>query len=435
MEDISDNVQPPENDRPPRNKARLTFTIALFLVIVLLLVAIFSPVRDVVINHYLTAAPSPTATLVAGDDLINISAAPPGTVTVDGHIISKSTNPYDPYFTDKPIRLARGQHKIVWQAPPFLPLSCIISVPHLSSEACNYESAGGTPNAPATRLIAFNASLADLPDAQQAALKQAIQAALNTLQSTDTVQPGEQYVYASSSGGTTVKTATQPLQATLQFHLDANPSSQISCVNGYSDTCSYNGQNCLQFCTPPFFDGYAPVKGAKLTWYAIGLFYPTWTYTTQSGQVVAQNQPDTSNSSVGQDHSINFRAAWDGTQWHVLPDFSPETMSQVNGPPTCASLANQISATTQYSATASGTNVDWGYAISTNEAQGCLAVVVPSPGQQTPTNFKQPAAYFLYRFGVLLAANSLAHSEFPNIPMADAYEQGIAQAIAAKLKF
>ncbi len=128
------NEQSPAHDRPPRSKARLTFTIALFLVIVLLLIAIFSPVRNVMINHFLTAAPSPTATLVAGDNLITISATPTGTIFIDGHTI-KSSNPgslsgqFGPYYTAKPIRLSRGQHKIVWQAPPFLPLTCIISVP------------------------------------------------------------------------------------------------------------------------------------------------------------------------------------------------------------------------------------------------------------------------------------------------------------------
>lgn len=436
MEEVTSlNEQSPEHDRPPRSKARLASTIALFLVIVLLLIAIFSPVRDVVINHFLTAAPTATATLVAGDDLIELQATPTGTITIDGHAISKTTNPYSLNFTDKPIRLSRGRHKIVWQAPPFLPLTCIISVPPLSSDPCNYESDGNSSEAPGTRLIAFNATLAGLPTTQQTTLKQAVQAAFTSMQSTAAMQPGEQYVYAPPSGATTVKTTTQSLNAALSLHLDANPASQNSCQNGYGDTCSINGQSCLQFCTPQYFDGYPAIKGMQLTWDFIALYYPTWTYTTPNGQVVAQNQPDASNSAAGQDHSMSLRAGWDGTKWHVFPDISPEALTQFSTPPTCASIANQISATTQYSATKSGTNVDWGFAVGTNEAQGCLAVVVPSPGLQTPTDFKQPPAYFLYRFGVLLAANPRAHSEFPSIPMADANEQAIAQSIAAKLKF
>ncbi len=436
-ENTTINEQPPEHDRPLHGKARLAFTITLFLVIVLLLIAIFSPVRDVVINHFLTAAPTPTATLVAGDDLINISATPTGTVSIDGRAI-KSSNPNGLsgqsglYYTAKPIRLSRGQHKIVWQAPPFLPLTCIISVPPLSSEPCNYESTGNDPNAPGERDITFSATTADLPTAQQTALKQTIQDTLNTLQATDTVQSGEQYV--SPSGKTLVQTATQPLNATLNLRLDTNPASQNPCQSGFGDDCTVKGQDCHQFCTSPFFGG-PPEKGAQLTWDIEGLFYPTWTYTTQSGQVIAQNQPDSSVFPGNEDHSIHLRLTWDGTKWHASPDIPPESVSQYDVPPACASASNQISVTTQYGATASGTNVDWGFAVGTSEAQGCLAIVVPSPVQQTPTVFKQSAALFLYRFGILLAANPLAHSEFPSIPMADANEQAIAQNIAAKLKF
>ncbi len=376
------NEQPPEHDRPPRGKARLAFTITLFLVIVLLLIAIFSPVRDVVINHFLTAAPSPTATLVAGDDLIDIAATPTGTITIDGHAV-KNTNPdglpYQGgvYYTAKPISLSRGQHKIVWQAPPFLPLTCIISVPPQASEPCNYESTGNDPNAPGEREIAFSATMADLPTTQQTAVKQAVQDALNTLQATDTVQPGEQYI--SPSGSTLVQTATQPLHATLNLHLDTNPASKNPCQSGYGDECTLNGQDCHQFCASPDYGG-PPVKGAQLTWDIIGLFYPTWTYTTQSGQVVAQNQPDSSVFPANEDHSISLRVTWDGTKWHASPDIPPESASQYDVPPACASISNQIMSTTQYGATKSGTNVDWGFAVGNNEAQGCLGVVVPSPG-------------------------------------------------------
>lgn len=72
MEDTSGN------DRPPRNKVRLAFTIALFLVLVLILVAIFTPVRDIVISHLtVVPSPTPTATLAPGDDVIDIHASPP----------------------------------------------------------------------------------------------------------------------------------------------------------------------------------------------------------------------------------------------------------------------------------------------------------------------------------------------------------------------
>ncbi len=436
MQEDTNNTQPSADDRPPRSKARLAFTTVLFLVVVVLLVGIFTPVRDVVINRFLTGAPTPTATLVAGGDSFYIDAAPRGTITIDEHTI---TNPSNLYTNEKPLTLSRGQHKIVWQVPPFLPLTCIVSVPPNIEEPCNYETTEGPSNAPATRQIVFTPTLADLPDVQQTALKQTIQNALNRLQSTDTVQPGEQYVYAPSSGAAMLKIATQPLNATLSLHLDANPASQNSCSNS-SDECGSNSgsvnQNCLQFCSG--YSGIPPAPSANSTqfiWNITALFYPTWSYSTPGGQRIAQNQPDTSSTSATEDHSIAVTVTWDGSTWHVKANVSLETVVKFDASPACATIDSQIANTLQYNTTANGTYVDWGYAIGANEAQGCLAAVVPEPDQGTQTNFKQPAAYFLYRFGVLLAANPLAHSEFPSIPMANTYEQGIAQGIAAKLQF
>jgi hypothetical protein len=169
----------------------------------------------------------------------------------------------------------------------------------------------------------------------------------------------------------------------------------------------------------------------------MGLFYPTWTYKTLSGQAVAQNQPDANVAAAGQDHTLYFRITWDGATWHASTHVFPETVSQqFSAAPACDSITNEVGNTPQYSTTNDGQKVVWGFAAATNEAEGCLGIVVPAPASQSESpNFKQPAAYLLYRFGVLLAANALAHSEFPAIPMADAYEQSIAQSIAAKLQF
>ena len=441
MSDTSDamnNEQPPENDRPPHSKVRLTFTIALWLVIVLLLVAIFSPVRTVVINRFLTTAPTPTPTIVPGGDKFYIQANPQGTITIDGQEVTQLPNPYN---GDTPLTLSRGRHKIVWQEPPFQPLTCIVVVPPELNEPCNFESTGNYANDSSARVLSFAASMSNLPDAQQTALKQAIQVTLNSLQSTDTLQYGEQYVYTPPSSTATIKTATQPLNATLSLHLDANPYSSNSCTpNG--DMCSLSGQNCLQVCS----DGGTTSPNGVFTWNIIALYYSTWTYTTQSGQTVAQNQPDTNSPLVGMDHSIDLAATWNGKAWNVsLPSYNASSATiPITTPIACASIHSLVGAYTNYGTGASAfsatqgsnpTPVSWSYFSGTNEAQGCLGVVVLSQdATATPTNSRQPAAYFLYRFGVLLAANALAHSEFPSVPVANAYELSIAQQIAAHYK-
>ncbi len=140
------------------------------------------------------------------------------------------------------------------------------------------------------------------------ALKQAIQVMLNSLQSTDTLQAGEQYVYKQLAGGTIVKTATQPLNATLSLHLDTNPNSSNSCTTN-GDLCTLSGQNCLQICSD---SGTTSSKGV-FTWNIIALYYATWTYTTQSGQVVAQNQPDTNSPPLAWTTALTWKQHGMGT--------------------------------------------------------------------------------------------------------------------------
>jgi hypothetical protein len=311
MSDLEDVEHSLQDDRPPRNRLRLGFTITIWLVLIAVVVAIFSPLRDVALNHIFPPSITSTATVTAGENQFYIQASPQGIITIDGRPVTQ----LPAVGTGTPIQLSRGQHKIVWQAEPFAPISCIVSVPSsITNDQCNYESNFPLSSGTNIRLISFFATLSSLSDNQQTALKQAIQTALDRLQSTDTVQPGEQYVYAPSSGPTIVKTATQPLQATLRFQLDTNPASKNSCTNGFgnSEICSLNGQNCLQLCTD-IFQGIVQPQG-KLIWDLIALFYPTWIYTTQSGQVVAQNQPDSNNANVGQDHSMEMKVTWDGTK-------------------------------------------------------------------------------------------------------------------------
>lgn len=439
MSDQENSEHSLQDDRPPRNKVRLAFTISLWLALSLVIVAIFSPLRDVVINRFLTVAPTPTPTIVAGGNQFYIQANPQGIVTIDGHVVTKLPNEND---NQVPITLSRGQHKIVWQAPPFQPLTCIVSVPPLIGEPCNYESTGNYFSDSSARVISFAASMTNLSNAQQTALKQAIQTMLNALQSTDTLSTGERYVYKQTSGVTIVKTAVQPLNATLSLHLDANPNSSNSCTSN-GDLCTLSGQNCLQICS----DGGTTSSGGVFTWNIIALYYSTWAYTTQSGQVVARNQPDTNYTTVGVDHSIDLEATWNGKAWKVsLPSYNASSaIIPITTPLACASIHSLVGSYTNYGSGATaftatqGSNpraVNWSYVAGSNEAQGCLGVIVLSQDTTaTPTNFKQPPAYFLYRFGVLLAANALAHSEFPSIPMADANEQAISQSITAKLKY
>ena len=65
-----------------------------------------------------------------------------------------------------------------------------------------------------------------------------------------------------------------------------------------------------------------------------------------------------------------------------------------------------------------------------NPASGCLLVITP-----TSTTTKPIVAYCMHRFGVLLAANDMAHRLWPYLPVADAYEQQLAHQLAGETPF
>jgi hypothetical protein len=68
------------------------------------------------------------------------------------------------------------------------------------------------------------------------------------------------------------------------------------------------------------------------------------------------------------------------------------------------------------------------YTSGKNAAVGCLGAASQTPNNPTtPVTINASSAYCLYRFGVLLAANAQAHRYWPNMPVIDAYEQGIVQ--------
>lgn len=424
--------EPDEDDSeipPPRKHPRRAYMIGAIILVLLVVGGGLAALGT--FGNPLAAAPSPTPTIVPGDNLFYFQEALPGTITVDGHPVAQILDylmgpPLNPkLFT--PFQLSRGVHHIVWQAAPFNPLSCTVFVPSLATtQLCPYQSSISLVSGINAWLITFIPTLSDLPAHQQTALKNSIQAILDLLKSSDTVQPGEQYLRANAIGYAAPVTAMQPLKATLSFHLDANPDSNQSCINGYGDICNENGQNCLQICMVSYEGG---------SWLAVALYYTTWTYSAESGQVIAQNQPDTNSQYVGTDHSILLQITWSSQGWSVRDISILSQAATVNtiyetSIPACASLTGLVNARTFYSST-SGDDfilIQWSYHIGSNPAAGCLGVVVPTD------NLQAAPAYFLYRFGVLLAANHLAHKYFPSFPMADTYEQGIAQSIAAQIK-
>ncbi len=413
---------------PHRSKRRLLFVLSLWILLLVVIIGVVTPVRDIVLTHFFPPTSTPGTPIPPGDDLFYIQDSPRGAISIDGHRITHLPDMNKQPHPDAPLRLSRGKHQIVWDSPPFKPLVCAVSVPSLlSNELCNYESVIASPTGQNIHLISFTATYSDLPATQQAALQQHIQSVLDALQSTDMVQPGELYLFTSPAGLTSPVTATQPLQATLSYHLDTSLTSNRSCVDGYGDSCEYNGQNCLKLCV---FTNVTSQSGVELTgpdWYAIALFYPTWTYRTIHNAVLADNQPDAANRYVGTDHSVLLHILWTTKGWQVHIQRVNNTLPEINViyDPACMSLVETVQSVSTYQIThdSNPQDVHWDFYAGTNHAAGCLGVATM---QESP----QPSPYFLYRFGVMQAANTAAHQDFPDVPVASASEQAIAQQIA-----
>src|SRR5258708_2937359 len=283
--------------------------------------------------------PTPIATAFPRSDLFYIQESPPwGSVTIDGHTLDQLPT----FGSGKPLQLSPGIHQVVWHADPFPPQHCAIFVPNQHSEtSClgrNAESVRtGSGTGLSAWIITFSASLADLPSIQRAALAHAAQAALDSLQSLETVRPGERYVDLQANQF--VATAAQPLHATLRFQLDTT-SSYVPCAGALIDQsflCANNGHSCYTFCPRLEIASDTPLRH----WDVFGVMRPTWQYTTLDGRAVAQDQPDAPDNS-GLEYAVALYITWDSSKWHVTVSPPNDTSSVVSNNPARAAAQHTI---------------------------------------------------------------------------------------------
>lgn len=144
--------------------------------------------------------PAPTPLPLSGPDLFYFNPLPSwGTVLLDGHPLAHVPVPI--VRDEPPVRLPQGRHVLEWYAAPFAPQRCTLFVPTLWSaeQMCNVTHAPSTALASSASLVTIPVSLAQLPQHERVALIQATQSLLDTLPSTEAVQPGEHYIPAENS--------------------------------------------------------------------------------------------------------------------------------------------------------------------------------------------------------------------------------------------
>jgi hypothetical protein len=132
--------------------------------------------------------PTPTATLPPGTDRFYFLASVPAIrLSLDG----RAPSPLPRLGTDAPLVLARGPHRLSWNAAPFLSQSCLLSVPFGLNDTCGTPIPVPVPLRHASvmaSLVVLRESLATLSASQQRAVIAAIQHALPT--STSAIEPG-----------------------------------------------------------------------------------------------------------------------------------------------------------------------------------------------------------------------------------------------------
>jgi hypothetical protein len=417
----------------PRQRALQLTVIITVVVTLLVILGSSAAVRDTIGRGIFGPTPTPTATLFPDDDLFYIQRSPSwGSVSIDGYTLSHLPT----IGVDPPLQLARGRHELVWHADPFRPQRCFVSVPSNSTDTCLHNSYVQVNLDLSAWVIRFSLDLNMLPDRQRTALTQATQAALDTLQSTGMVQPGEQYVDMSSSHS--MNTAVRPLYATVHFQLDTNLTAQASCVaQGTGQACVFQGVDCRLFCPVPS-QAETP-SPSENSWGVFAAMRPIWDYATLDGKVVASNQPDSmAGDNMKNEYLVKLYITWDSIEWHVtvphgntphvtLPRDNT-TMFSI-GDPVCASALDDIvSLGGYYSATGGFEPVDLRFDSGPKSADGCL--VVETPHKDSPISSSFPVIFLFHRFGIILAANDAAHRYLPFLPLADTYEQKLAQQLA-----
>jgi hypothetical protein len=440
-------AQPPTAGLEPRfsprqRRRQLIITSAIVVLAFLVILGSTASVRELVSGVFIRPAPTPVPTLAPGVDLFYVQGSPPwGHLSIDGHPIARLPN----IGVNPPLRLSRGQHTLVWQAKPFQAQSCTLSVPaRYDTDSCVNKETVQVSGLLAS-IISFSVSLATLPGEQRTALIQAARAVIDTLQSTDTLRPGELYALSpqdpeckpSRPEPLCYATAKQPLKATLSLLLDTDAATNESCA-GPQPGCTFLYQNCHLFCT-----GSEPASPATQEWDVFAPARVAWDFATLDGRVLVRDVPDNSfwdyaTGQINDEFLMPLRIMWDSLEWHVTvpSDASVRNTAFLN--PACAATQQRVQLL-QPPVGASGSPVypQWQFASGPLPAAGCLAVGTPQQNAFTttaPSTSPHLVAYCLHRFGVLLAANDTAHRFWPDLPMPDAYEQRLAQQLAALIR-
>ncbi len=418
---------------PRQRKVQLAGTTAVVVLAIVIILGSTAPVRELVGG----ALSSLTPPALHGTHLFYIQAGPSwGHLSLDGRAVSPLPIP----GVDHPLRLARGRHTLVWRAYPFATQRCTLTVPaNPHADTCQYEPTLSPVIPDSASIIRFAESLNTLSTRERAALIQATWQALARKQYSEMVQPGEFYALASGGSGSKhdpckvqaqlflcYVMAKQPLWARLSFPLDQDTSANSPC--SLTRTCFFEDQDCRLFCDVPMMLSQTSSPAAQV-WRVIVVVRSFWQYETLDGQMVASHEADTFMGDLENEHFVPLLIGWDGSGWQVSPLFlNPQALF---GDPVCDSaLVDAQIVTGAFMIKHVPIPIAYRAVAGPNLADGCVVVMTPQSGPaMAPTSATSlhVVAYCLHRFGVLLAANDVAHHQWPYLPVVNAREKQLAQ--------
>jgi hypothetical protein len=376
-------AQPDAPDIPAREhipNRRLVAGIALAVLAVVLVATILPQVRPGLAQTRRSASERPALPTTA--EVYFQNSVPWGSLRIDGRVSGDIFIAHP----DQPMTVSAGRHTLVYEAAPFPPLACHFSVPASPVDDCLVRS-----NDLGQIALSLKDDPSRLPSDQIAALSAAISSALANDVWITRVAPGERYI--APDGRITV--ANQPLVARMTYALG---------VAGDSAKAPPEVA-CPDFCAR---GDVAVLPSGRYAWMLRAPISVNWQYAALDGTVVAGSAP-AALAPTPAFATIGVGVWYDGT-WHAIsPTRTVDFSSPENA--TCAVAQAELRAVDLIPLV----SYTMGTSSGPNPADGCLIGVTG-----TDAAYGQTAgihALYLYRFGVMLAANAGAHHIAPTLPV------------------
>ena len=298
-------------------------------------------------------------------------------------------------------KLAPGTHILRYSAAPFVAVTCTISAPGLETDTCTEAfSEADNPSPLSIRILNLRETPDRLPTDAYARLEAAVAASIANVAPPAVVRPGDRYQNASRAIATA--TVSWPAQFALVLNSDT-----------YNMVQTATTINCVTLCD----DGLG-TDTPQPYWFIAANVVPVWRYTAPDART-AEVPVQINIYNTGAGIPLDLSVQWNGA-WHVVPFYGTASNAL------CFAAYSVFDPGPALEAGQSG-GFTTSCAAGRDAGDGCLIMLRPTAGSGTSA---APAEY-LYRFGLLLAANPAAHWLTPELPLANAAEQARAQQLAS----